>query len=501
MEISPAARVGILTVIALILLVGVLFYINPQNSAIEGNKYYALFDSVAGLPVGADVRMAGVPIGRVRDITIDPDKKIRVAFVVSYIQSGQPLKLTKESSYTVNSDLVGNKWMEIVPHPGTEVTKEATVDGTTPVTMDELMAKGNEALGQLEGSVKEINKLVADPEFERNLKETVANFNALAAEMRNTAVSANGVMKNLNGRVSLITGHVDSLILGLQSQLHDIGTDFKSLSSTLREVGQQNAPDLRLIVTNLRDTAASAKSMMATMNQLVQNKQLSQDMLGTVAALRRTGEELEGVAGDVRSLTSDPQLQADLKGTIHDARETMSGANKIIKGLQHVMGGFGGGGEDGGVSGSNGFKLFGVQAETEYDTRTHIVAPNVNFTVLPNAKFHPIFGVDSIGNQDLVNMQLGANMTKGGALQARFGFIRSKAGVGFDARLFNRLGIQTQVYDPTDVKVDAVARFTIAKGFYLMGGVRDATHMNKTHYDHDHRPQRGSPMIGIGKQF
>jgi phospholipid/cholesterol/gamma-HCH transport system substrate-binding protein len=76
----------------------------------SGYDLHASFDHVDGLSTGTDVRIAGVTVGSIRSITLDP--KTFLADVVFSIQKG--IKLTDDSSATVSTDgLLGGKYLAI----------------------------------------------------------------------------------------------------------------------------------------------------------------------------------------------------------------------------------------------------------------------------------------------------------------------------------------------------------------------------------------------------
>lgn len=479
MEISPASKVGMITVLAIII-IGLIITSITGKGRLEGVRYFVTFDRVEGLKVGDAVRLAGVSVGKVSDVKFNSESnKVVVQITVSY----PSLSLARNSRFTITTSLLGDHWVEIVPpaRPGDPLPANENVAGVPPVTMDVLMNKGEEALTQLETAVSNVNKLMGDPELERNVKETVANLNALSAEMRTAARNASGVLSNLNGRINLITGHVDNLVTGLQGQLHSIGGDFQALAGTMRRIGERNEPDVRTVVLNLKEMAGSMRATMASVQKLATDKGMNDDILQTVAALRRSGEELEGIAADVRGLTSDPQIQTDIKEAIHDARETVGEARQLIKSVQKAVGGF-----TGGAAGGGKFKLYEFRTEVEYSTTSQQLRPNATLFLLPNFKYSGVLGVDAIGTRNLLNAQVAIGRP---SLRARAGVVRSKLGLGFDTLLFERLGLSADVYDNENVKVDFLGRMTVGNGFYIMGGVREAFR------------RTSSPVVGVGKRF
>ena len=101
---------------AIVLCVGVGFftyaYSRSGTQTTNLSTYEASFDRVDGLVEGADVRMAGVPIGSVVALDINPTTYMaRVKFSVR-----DEVKLPKDSSAEVSSDgLLGGKYLALVP--------------------------------------------------------------------------------------------------------------------------------------------------------------------------------------------------------------------------------------------------------------------------------------------------------------------------------------------------------------------------------------------------
>ncbi|GBQ99998.1 outer membrane lipid asymmetry maintenance protein MlaD [Gluconacetobacter liquefaciens] len=88
---------------SLVLLVAVVFYVYARASQtdLSGDRYSltARFISANGLHVGADVQLAGVPVGRVTDIVLDPVMAVaNVRFTVD-----RALSLPNDSAVVIGS--------------------------------------------------------------------------------------------------------------------------------------------------------------------------------------------------------------------------------------------------------------------------------------------------------------------------------------------------------------------------------------------------------------
>ncbi len=110
---------------AVVLLVAggfLVFAVASTGKSFAGGGYdlHASFDHVDGLSAGTDVRIAGVKVGSIQSITLDP--KTFLADVVFTVQNG--IKLTDDSSATVSTDgLLGGKYLALAPGGDDKILK------------------------------------------------------------------------------------------------------------------------------------------------------------------------------------------------------------------------------------------------------------------------------------------------------------------------------------------------------------------------------------------
>ncbi len=78
------------------------------------NTYHATFSDAARLKGGNDVRIAGVPVGSVRDVKLNPDNTVDVAFTVNKKYQ----MYTSTRALIRYENLVGDRYMEIASGPG-----------------------------------------------------------------------------------------------------------------------------------------------------------------------------------------------------------------------------------------------------------------------------------------------------------------------------------------------------------------------------------------------
>lgn len=114
MKFSSSFKVGILTLIALILLVGVVFKVKGRTFS-AADRVEVTFKDVNGMRPGAGVQMMGLRVGQVEEIKpiIDGENSlVKVRFVIT-----EPnIEIPKASTLSIQqSGLIGELFLEITP--------------------------------------------------------------------------------------------------------------------------------------------------------------------------------------------------------------------------------------------------------------------------------------------------------------------------------------------------------------------------------------------------
>jgi len=140
-------KISLETSVGIFVLIGILCigYLAVKLGKMEwlGNNDYELtarFESVSGLKTGAQVEMAGVPIGRIDSINLDKDRQ--VALVKLKIQNG--VILTDDVIASVKtSGLIGDKFIKISPGGSEEIlhSGDAITETESALDIEDLISK------------------------------------------------------------------------------------------------------------------------------------------------------------------------------------------------------------------------------------------------------------------------------------------------------------------------------------------------------------------------
>lgn len=140
-------RASIETMVGVFVLIGLtcVSYLTIKLGKMEwfgGNNYpiYARFASVSGLTIGTHVEMAGVKIGKVESISLEPEKQI--ALVRMQIQNH--VVLTDEAIASIKTaGLIGDKYIKLSPGGSDKVLRpgDTVTETESALDLEELIGK------------------------------------------------------------------------------------------------------------------------------------------------------------------------------------------------------------------------------------------------------------------------------------------------------------------------------------------------------------------------
>jgi phospholipid/cholesterol/gamma-HCH transport system substrate-binding protein len=205
-KISTEAKVGILVLIGIILLLFMSFRVS-RLERLKGEVYTALFPSVSGLVINANVEVAGVPVGRVEKIGLDGGMA-RV-----WMKIGQA-KIHADAEAAVKTHgVLGDKYVEIkqgspdapLLPPGAEITNVRSAPDMDQVfTSLESAARGMADLG------KSLHEAVGGEEGQNRLQEIVVNLQEASAGLKEMVQDNKGKVNDIVANLDDITTKVKS---------------------------------------------------------------------------------------------------------------------------------------------------------------------------------------------------------------------------------------------------------------------------------------------------
>ena len=290
---SMVIKVGIFTVVMLLVSAALVVVFGDFRFGAE-STYHATFTDASRLKTGQKVRIAGIPVGSVDGIKLNPDNTIDVAFGV-------------DERYTLYSstraliryeNLVGDRYMEITSGPGElrKLPPGGTINSqhTQPaLDLDALLGGLRPVLKGLDpDKVNTITSALIDllqgqgGALQNVLSDTSAFSSALGARdqlIGDVITNLNSVLATIDAKSAQFSTSVDQLqqlITGLAKNKDAIAGAIPPLASTvtdLTELLKNSRRPLQGIIENARPLATELDDRKAEINNDVE--QLGEDYL------------------------------------------------------------------------------------------------------------------------------------------------------------------------------------------------------------------------------
>ena len=277
--------------------IGIFFYLSFNIGALrfDGSSYFtykAYFDDTRGLEKKSNVKIAGVPVGRVEQRTLMENGLAEVVLSVHCSH-----KLFRNAYATITSDgLIGGSTLEIDPGdssngvlaPGSNLP----MPGKTSATVGDLVESAKEITDSIQDVISAFHGVFATPEGERLLSSGLKH-----------AVNATKKLSEFSVRL-------DDLVNNNQTQIRDVCDNVSVASEKLKDAVTSLQDRTATFADNAVDASASLKAS---------GKHLSQTLKNTESV---TGKVSRG-EGTLGKLVHDEGLYAD-------AREAVVGVKKLV---------------------------------------------------------------------------------------------------------------------------------------------------------------------------
>lgn len=276
MKISNETKVGILTITALTLLILGFNFLKGKEVFNKSKKLYAVFDNLGSLEKSNDVKLNGLPIGKVYDYN-EKDKDVNG--IVVTINLSRNVNIPDNSEAYISTPLVGPSYIIIekgnsttfLQSGDTVKTKvENGILGDMKEQMNPTLLKVRNALDSLSLVFQNINKLF-NPQTKGNLQQTIAN-------LTDASNSLKAFMNPVSGPVSKILNNASSITDNFKKNNDSITetiSNAKRFTEKLSSLDLQKTMDsIHSVLTELKSTMAKMTDPNGTLGSLMNNKQL-----------------------------------------------------------------------------------------------------------------------------------------------------------------------------------------------------------------------------------
>ncbi|MDX1885562.1 MCE family protein [Mycolicibacterium sp. 120270] len=279
-------NVGIFTV-AMLLVAAMLVVVFGEFRFAAENKFHATFIDASRLKAGQDVRIAGVPVGTVGAVTLNPDNTVDVAFDVD-----KKYQLYTSTRAAVRyENLVGDRYLEITAGPGElrKIPPGSTIprENTQPaLDLDALLGGLRPVLKGLDGAkINEVSTAVMELLQGQggalsNLLSTTSAFtqnlaarDQLIGDVINNLNTVLGTVDEKGAQFDASVDQLQKLLTGLAQGRDPIAgaiPPLASASSDLTDMLQQSRRPVQGVIENVRPMAQRMDVRKADINKVIE---------------------------------------------------------------------------------------------------------------------------------------------------------------------------------------------------------------------------------------
>lgn len=462
---ESAWKVGLLVVIAGLLIVTGYQLVGERLFKEPVDLYYAEGPDVAGIQPGAAVSVAGVVVGRVRDVSLSEAAQARLTLAVE-----RGTQILEGSHVEIPSSLIsiGEQRVGIVPPEGgrsTFLAPGATLPIVKETSLSDILAGSKATIEELNRTLVATRELLSDKDLKDSLQRvlkstdtTIRQAGGLIAETREVIAENRTTVRDALREAALAVVQLREGIEALNLIVSD--PKVRANATEMLETLAATAKRADELVTNLNALITDPNLRLAIDNTLVNTERIS-----------KTGVE---IAEDVKQMTSDGKVVSAKAIEIADKASAIADEAKVLLGKLNDF-------VDKLPSDIRLPRPF-FQLEAGWNTDRDAVQTDllVGYPLRPGATLYG--GVYDLTESNRLTLQYGQEYQ---GLTLRYGVFASKAGVGVDYRPWNWLGLTANLFDPNDPQFDFRARFLFGRDAFGWAGVNSLF-------------KRNEPIVGVG---
>ena len=286
MKISNETRVGVLTVVALTILILGYNFLKGKNFFEKSKKIYAAFSTIGTLETSNDVKVKGKTIGKVYDTKFSDDS---ASAIVVTINLTTKIKIPRNSVAFIQSPITGSPYITILfgdatvymKDGDTLTTKVSDIFSDITSQVNPTLEKARTAIDSLTTVLGSINKFL-DPTTKNNIHTVIANLVRSSASLQQLLSTENGMLAHSLANMNDVTANLKRN----NDTITDILHNTKVVSAKLADLDLQKVLDSLQEATNgLKEVAYKINHNDGTLGKLMNERTLYDNLQKTILGL------------------------------------------------------------------------------------------------------------------------------------------------------------------------------------------------------------------------
>lgn len=287
-------KVGLFVLIGLVVL-GVLLLQFSKGTSMFRPTYnlYLVAKNVGGLKIRAGVLMAGVQVGSVSDIKLNPDGKSVTITLKIYNQ----YVIHKDARFLIEqSGFLGDQFVAIIPtkNEGEEWKNGEHPQAEEPFNLQEVARSAAGFLQRIDETAKKLNDAVTDVRRLVLNEETLTNLAVTVANMRTASERAIVAVNGVNSLVETNSPHIEEAVSNVVFFSEQIDTFANAFGTVLAT----NSAQLTSSMKNIESSTVVVKDLLTDV-------QSGKGLAGTVLRNDAFATNVQAIANNLQVTTSN----------------------------------------------------------------------------------------------------------------------------------------------------------------------------------------------------
>lgn len=295
-------RLGIFITLISVLMIISLIMVAGTKIMEKRDIYYIRYkdSSVTGLQIGGPVKYRGIGIGRVDDISVDPENISDIIVIVS-VKSGTPIKSDMKASLIpigitglVQIEISGGTQEAELLEPGSFVKSGQS-------TFESISGKAEIISNKIEILLNNLNN-ITNEENTKRLNNIIANVDTIISQNQNSISNTIITLEVITEDFDQIAKDTRRLVKRLDSIMSS-GKIEKIVANTEEITSELADSDLKQIMTDIHKLTIDANDAISHIDAT--HLESRQDLLDTIESLKETIDYLNDFS---RQISEDPSL-------------------------------------------------------------------------------------------------------------------------------------------------------------------------------------------------
>ncbi len=325
---SYETRIGILTVVSIVMLIWGYKFIKGKNILSSSTLLYVEYDDIDGLSISEPVKYRGFQIGVVGDITRNNEKDNLL--VTLDVAKDEPIPKNAVANIVTTGFMGGHAIELTFPKPctgGDCANSGDYIEGRTKRMLASMVGTPDEVgvyIDEFKNNIGDIvdtlqNKLGGE---DGQASQTMNDINTILNNLKNTTSRLDAMMARSGGKIEGMLANMESITANLEASNADIKNIISNANAMTNDLKNANlgttvtkantamdgATDA---IASLKTTLASADGMVQKLNGLIDQVKSDDNTLGMLMNDKAIYDDLDATLKNMNFLLQDLRLHPE----------------------------------------------------------------------------------------------------------------------------------------------------------------------------------------------